>query len=148
MKILPVITTIAATLLLANSASVNARSQAAYLGNPHSGNQQSCFYEASGGPVQRNCAIASWVMPIVYDSAGWKTIRVSAKGVRNTAQKVSCRFYSSTSTGVFSRGSSQSTVRHDGATEYLHPTGYAHGFGGTWVTCGLDRGTRLYNIHY
>ncbi len=137
------------TAALGLGAVAHARSQGAVLGQARFGSQAGCFFEAEGGPIQSSCGGApQWVIPIVYDNAGNKTIRVSARGAGSGTRNVDCRAFSATSAGALTVGSNSRTVFNDGRTEFLTPRVYAHGFGGAWVTCTMERDTRLFNVHY
>jgi hypothetical protein len=136
-----------ATANLAVPADAQARSQAAWLGASLDGQQANCFVENRGGPVQR-CTGGSWTIPIVYDNAGTKTIRVSAAGAGSGTRNVRCTAFSATAGGILLGGSMRQTVHNDGRTEMLQPSVHAHSFGGTWVNCQMDRDTRLFNVHY
>jgi hypothetical protein len=130
-------------------ADAEARSVGAFIGSARFGSQTACFYEAEGGPIQSSCSgTASWVIPIVYDNSGSTTIRVSARGANSGTRNVSCRAFSANSTGALTIGTERHTVRNDGVTEFLQPSVFAQGFGGAWVTCGMDQGTRLFNVHH
>lgn len=136
--------------LVVQPSDANARSVASIVGQARHGSQADCFYELAGGPVQQYCnGGISWVFPIVYDNAGFKTIRVTARGANSGANNVSCRAYSVPEAANFTTvGSEDHTVFNNGAIEQLTPGVHAHGFGGTWVTCSMERYTRLYSIHY
>lgn len=137
------------TVALGAGAVAHARSQGAVLGQARFGSQVGCFFEAEGGPIQSSCSGApQWVMPIVYDDAGNKTIRISARGTGSGTRNVTCTAFSATSAGALTTGSTARTVFNDGRTEFLQPRVWAHGFGGTWVTCNMEQGTRLFNVHY
>lgn len=138
--------------LLASS-NVLARSQAAILGHERFGSQAACFEEREGGPFQNGSGTmcnrrVQWVMPIVYDSAGMATIRVSAQGSGSGTRNVECTGFTATAAGALTTGTTVRTVRNDARTEHLTTTVMFTSFGGTWLTCGMDPGTRLFNLHY
>ncbi|HVI02694.1 MAG TPA: hypothetical protein VM869_28540 [Enhygromyxa sp.] len=141
--------TLGATAWIATPTDAEARSQSAFLGGAKYGSQASCFYENAGGPLQWYCdGVKFWVIPLVYDNQGSMNIDVTARGALEGSHNVKCTAYSATSTGAVSVGSSETTVLNTGGTETLDVSVYAHGYGGTWVTCEMERYTRLINVTY
>lgn len=148
------VATFAAPLLVQGTAS--ARSQAAVLGHERFGSQAQCFNEWMGGPTQSGCTgRVEWDIPVVYDNAGNLGIRVSARGFTTQTssgvlvQRVDCTAFSVPAEGnTWLTGNVARTIRNDGAAEYLVSTVFAHGFGGTWVRCGMEPGTELFNVAY
>jgi len=126
-------------------ASLLARSQSAYLGNPEIGKEAHCFdLHPHGGGVQQNCSgTKHWVMPLVYDNAGSKTIRIYGKNAGRST--ITCRAASADQHGEY-RAGSKSTFREN--QHEIRLTVNAHGYGGTWVRCYMPKGSVVYSITY
>jgi hypothetical protein len=142
-----------APLLVQGTAS--ARSQAAILGHERFGSQAGCFNEWLGGPTQVCDGRYEWDIPVVYDNSGWMNIRVSARGytieqgTSVVVRRVDCQAFSVPSDGSsWIAGTMARTLLNNGAGESLVSTVFAHGFGGTWVRCGMETGTELFNVAY
>jgi hypothetical protein len=123
-----------------------ARSSAAFIGGAANGAHASCFSEQAGGPKQNCAGERKWVIPMVYDNAGNMTVTVAAKGF--DLGQVWCRAYSATQAGIVSGGNWDATVEHTEATELLTTSVFAQGWGGTWVSCDMDVGTRVLHVSY
>lgn len=125
-----------------------ARSMAAFMGSARYGSDAHCFVEVNGGPKQQFCdARVSWVIPVVYEGSGNRTIRVSVRDAYQGTHIVHCRAYAATSTGVLYVGSADTTEYKNGLTDNLYTSVNHPLYGGAWVYCEMDRGTRLYNVY-
>jgi hypothetical protein len=90
-----------------------------------------------------------WVLPIIYDNAGYANISVSARSSLHTPNRVECRAYSISGTGTeFRAGSSAQTSYGTGHFEWLNVGVSAHGWGSTWVACYLDPTTHVLSYHW
>lgn len=139
----------AALTLTALAGTAQARSQGAIAGRAANPADAACFVESLGG-VRNACATArTYVMPIVYDDAGDRTLHVFARGVAGTARRVSCRAVTvDRAQGAFRSGALVSSVLHTGATEELNSTVNCHGWGACWAICTLDPNTLVHSLHW
>jgi len=126
-----------------------ARGGSTMVGTSWFGSQRHCFQENWTGISNVCTQRQAWVMPAVYDNAGWMNLQVSARGVQGTARRVCCVATSvNSSAGAVRQGAWDCTELHTGASEWLRSSLDAHGWGSTTMRCELDSGTAVHAFHY
>ena len=124
----------------------------AFAGQAKYGTQTKCFRLHAGGPTHRalpdpECAGAlRWIVPLEYDGGGRMKIRVTAVGAESGTRNVECQAFTGKSGGSEIPGSIARTELNNGQTEYLVTYVDAVRWGGTWVDCKMEPGTRLFHV--
>lgn len=138
-----------ATAWVATPSDAEARSQSAMLGSARNLTDAGCFDEADGGVKRITCTGNKvWVIPIVYDNAGWHNIDLLVKGSGSGVNKVSCTAFSFFNNGSLSNSGNAVNILNNGNWEHIIVPVYAQGFGGTFVRCSMGPDTRILHVSY